>query len=320
MKVTRALLTAALAFTFAAQAQDYPSRPVKIVVPSAAGGGTDTYARLMAQQLGESFKQQFVVENHPGASGIVGAAVAAKSPPDGYTLLISANPALVVNPALFKSLPYDADRDFTPVARGVITPLVYCVHPSVPARTLAELIALGKKEPGKLTYGSAGSGSTTNLGVRMLEEATGAKFQHIAYKGLDQAYQDLVSGQISFMLSDYIVVLAQIRAGKIFALASTDRSSLLPDIPTLGEVGFPELMGVHASFTVAAPAGTPAAIVRRLNVEVNRIMKIPAVAARLESNAMIPVFETPEEFGATLKRERQMWTTVIRRAGIAAEQ
>ena len=314
------ILATVLALPSLALAQDYPTKPVKIIVPSAAGGGTDTYARLMAAQLGESFKQQFVVDNHPGASGIVGADIAAHAAPDGYTLLISANPALVVNPSLFKKLPYDAERDFTPIARGVISPLVFVVHGSVPARTMAELVALGKTDPGKLTYGSAGSGSTTSLGVRMLEEATGAKFQHIAYKGLGQAYQDLVAGNISFMLSDYIVVLSHIRAGKVFALASTDRSSLLPNVPTLGEVGFPELMGVHASFTVAGPAGIPSAIVRRLNAEVNRIMKVPAVQARLESHAMIPNFETPEEFAATLKRERAMWGTVIRRVGIAADQ
>jgi tripartite-type tricarboxylate transporter receptor subunit TctC len=304
-----------------AQAQDaWPSRTVKMIVPSSAGGGTDTYARMLATHLTETFKQQFIVENRPGASGSIGADAVAKAAPDGYTLLVSANPALVINPALFGKLPYDADRDFTPVARGVISPLVYCVHASVPARTLAELIALGKRDPGKLTYGSAGAGSTTNLGVRMLEEATGAKYLHVPYKGLGQAHQDLLSGQISFMLTDFVLAMPHIRSGKIVALAATDRTSLLPDTPTLGDLGFPEMSNVHASFMVTVPAGTSGAIVQRLNGEINRIMKIPGVAQRLESHAFIPAFETPEQFAQSLQKERQIWAAFIRRAGITAER
>ncbi len=318
LRWTIALLLALAAAS--APAQDaWPSRTVRMIVPSSPGGGTDTYARMLATHLTETLKQQFLVENRPGASGSIGAEAVAKAAPDGYTFLVSANPALVINPALFRKLPYDADRDFTPVARGVISPLVYCVHASVPARTLAELIALGKREPGKLSYGSAGAGSSTNLGVRMLEEATGAKFLHVPYKGLGQAFQDLLSGQISFMLSDFVVVMPHIRSGKIIALAATDRASLLPDTPTLAELGFPEMSNVHASFMVTAPAGTPGAVVRRLNGEINRFMKIPGVAEKLESHAFIPVFETPEQFAHSLQKERQMWAAFIRRAGIAAE-
>ncbi len=316
----RVLLAAALASSLAAGAQDYPTKPVKIIVPSAAGGGTDTYARLMALHLGEAFNQRFVVENHPGASEITGAAFAAKAVPDGYTIMIAATGALLVNPALFKKLPYDAERDFTAVARGVIGPLVFAVHASVPARTLAELIAIGKRDPGKLTYGSAGAGSTTSLGVRMLEEATGAKFQHIAYKGTGQAFQDLMSGHISFMLTSPTILIPHIRAGRLFALAMTDRSSQLPDVPTLGDAGFPHLMSVHGSFMVVAPTGTPSAIVSQLNSAINRIMKIPAVVVKLEPSAQIPVFETPEQFAATLKRERQMWASFISRSGITDDQ
>jgi tripartite-type tricarboxylate transporter receptor subunit TctC len=305
-----------------APAQDssmnWPTRPVKIVVPSSPGGGTDIFARLLASGLTDALQQQFVVENRPGASGNIGAAVAAKAAPDGYTILVSANPAIVINPNMYKDLPYNAERDFIPVARGVISPLVYLVHPSAPVRTLAELVELGRKEPGKITYGSAGVGSTTYLGVRLLEWTTGAKFTHIPYKGLAHASQDLLSGQINFMLSDVVTLLTQIRAGKIIALAITHRTSQLPGVPTLAEAGFPNLE-VNASFMVVAPARTPVAIVERLNTEINKVMKTPAVAEKLAAQVLIPFFETREEFAATLKREREMWANAIRDMGIRPE-
>src|SRR3954471_8784515 len=166
----------------AAQPQEWPAKPVRFIVPSSPGGGTDIYARILAQGLGDALKQQFIVDNRPGASGNIGAAAAAKSAPDGYTFLVSANPALAVNPSLYRNLPYNAERDFAPVARGVLAPMVLLVHPSVPARSLSDLVALGKKEPNKLTFGSAGTGSPTFLGVRMLEENTGARFTHVPYK------------------------------------------------------------------------------------------------------------------------------------------
>jgi tripartite-type tricarboxylate transporter receptor subunit TctC len=183
-----------LAFCAAAQEQ-WPSKPVRLIVPSSPGGGTDFYARLLAQALGEQLKSQFIVDNRPGASGNVGAAAAAKSAPDGYTFLVSANPALAVNPHLYKNLPYNAERDFAPVTRGVLAPMAIVVHPGT-AKTLAELVAIGKKEPGKLAFGSAGTGSPTFLGIRMLEESTGAKFTHVPYKGVGAAYADLIGGQI----------------------------------------------------------------------------------------------------------------------------
>ena len=312
-----AIVLALLAVPAAGQ-EPWPVRPVKIIVPSSPGGGTDIFARLIASGLGESLKQQFVVENRPGASGNIGAAAAAKAAPDGYTILVSASPAIVVNPSLYRNLPYNAERDFTPVARGVISPLVYCVHPSVPARTLAELVELGRREPGMLTFGSAGQGSTTYLGVRLLEEASGATFTHVPYKGLAHASQDLLSGQISFMLSDVVTLLTQFRAGKIIPLAITHRTGELPGVPTLAEAGFPNL-DVNASFMVVAPAGTPGAVIQRLNTEINKIMKSPGVAGKLAAQVLIPFFETPEEFAATLKKEREMWASAIRRLGIQPE-
>ena len=310
---------AALIFSLAAHAQDaWPSRPVKFIVPSSPGGGTDLYARIPAQALGAALKQQFVVENRPGASGNIGAAAAAKSPPDGYTFLVSANTALTVNPSLYRNLPYNVERDFTPVTRGVIGPMVIAVHPSLPVNSVAELVALGKKEAGKLPFGSAGTGSPTYLGVRMLEENTGARFLHIAYKGVGPAYQDLLGGQVKFMFPDLASAVSHIRGGKLRALAVTQATPLLPGTPTLADAGFP--LEVFSSFSVVAPAGTPAPIVQRLGAEIGRAMRVPAVAERLGAQALVPVFDTPEEFAASLKKERDRWAEFIRRNNIEASE
>jgi tripartite-type tricarboxylate transporter receptor subunit TctC len=301
------------------QAQDsWPSKPVRFIVPSSPGGGTDLYARILAQALGESLKQQFIVDNRPGASGNIGAAVAAKSAPDGYTFLVSANPALTVNPSLYKNLPYNVERDFTPVTRGVVGPMVFAAHPSLGANSMAELVALGKTEPGKLPFGSAGTGSPTYLGVRMLEENTGARFIHVPYKGVGPAYQDLLGGQLKFMLPDLASAISHIRAGKLKAIAVSHSTPLLPGVPTFAEAGFP--LEVITSFSVVAPSGTPAPIVQRISSEISRAMRIPAVAEKLNAQALVPVFDTPEEFAGTLKRERERWAAFIRRNSIEPDQ
>ena len=307
-----------LAGTVFAQ-EAWPARPVRFVVPSSPGGGTDTYARLLAQALNDSLKRQFVVENKPGASGNIGADIVAKSAPDGYTFLLSANPALTVNPSLYKNLSYNVERDFVPVARGVVAPQVIVVASSVPAKTMAEFIALAKREPGRLAYGSAGSGSTTYLGVRQLEETAGIKFLHIPYKGMGQAYQDLLGGQIKFMFPDVASVLGHIKSGKAVPLAVTERTELLPGVPTLVEAG---LSGVDAtsSFSVVAPTGTPAAIVQRLSAEITRAMKAPALAEKLQAQALNAVFDTPEVFAVSLKKERDGWAAFIKRNGIVLEE
>lgn len=312
------LICALLAGTVFAQ-EPWPARPVKFVVPSSPGGGTDTYARLLAQALSDSLKRQFIVENRPGASGNIGADIVAKSAPDGYTFLLSANPALTVNPSLYKNLSYNVERDFVPVARGVVAPQVLVVASSVPAKTMAEFIALAKREPGKLAYGSAGSGSTTYLGVRILEEASGAKFLHIPYKGMGQAYQDLLGGQLKFMFPDVASVLGHIKSGKAVPLAVTERTELLPGVPTFAEAGLP---GVDAtsSFSVVAPTGTPAAIVQRMSVEIVKAMKSPALAEKLQAQVLNPVFDTPEQFAVSLKKERDGWAAFIKRNGIVLEE
>jgi len=295
----------------------WPARTVRLVVPSSPGGGTDLYARLLAQGLTEALKQTFVVDNRPGAAGNIGAEIAARSAPDGYTILVSSNSSIAINPSLYKKLPYSAERDLIPVARGVITPFVFTGHPSVPAKTLPALLALGKREPGKLPYGSAGTGTPPHLGVRMFEEASGASFIHVPYKGLGQAVQGLLRGEVGFILADVATVLPYIRSGRVLALAVTEQTSQLPGTPTVAAAGYP--IEVYGAFSVSAPAGTPPAIVQRLSAEVAKAMKSPAIREKLEGQAFIPVFDTPDAFAASLKKERQMWADVIRRNNITAE-
>jgi tripartite-type tricarboxylate transporter receptor subunit TctC len=304
----------------AAQAQGtWPAKPVRIIVPSTPGGGTDHYARLITAALSDSFKQQFVVENRPGGNGNIGAEAAARAVPDGYTILITASPSLIMNPILYKSLPFSAEKDFAPVAGGVISPLVFVVHPSVGAKTLSDLVAIGKKSPGKLTYGSAQATSSTALGVRLLEEASGAQFRNIPYKGLGQAVGNLLSGEISFMYSDVVAILPHLKAGKIIALAASTPIKQLPDVPTVADGGYPEA-GVHASFMVVAPTGTPQPVIQRLNGEINRLMKSPEIATKLDAMVLIPVIETPAEFAARLVKERARWGDHIRRLGVKVDE
>lgn len=317
-RLQRRLLAAAFAASAAAcalpaqaQGTEWPARPVTVVVPSSPGGGTDAYGRILAQALTEQLKQTFVVENKPGASGAIGATAVAKAEPDGYTMLVASNSSLGINPVLYKSLQYDVARDFAPVTRGVVAPMVIVAHPEANAKTLKDLVERGKREPGKVFYGTAGVGSPLYIGVRMLEAASGAKFNHIPYKGVGPAYQDLLAGRLQFMLTDLASVRPHIDAGKLQALAITDKSKLLPNVPTLAEAGYPGLKAFTA-FSVLAPAKTPPAIVRRMSAEIAKAMKSPVIAAKLEQQALLPVFDTPEQFAAALKDEQQMWGSFVR--------
>ena len=296
----------------------WPNRPVKLIVPSSPGGGTDVFARIIAQALTEAGKQQFVVDNRPGASGGIGAQAVAKAPPDGYTLLISANAAIAINPALYKSLPFDAERDFAPVTRGVMAPMVIAAYPDAGYKTLADLVNAAKRAPDTIAYGSAGGGSPPYLGVRMLEEASGAKFVHVPYKGVGPAYVDLLAGRIKFIFTDLATVQQYLAAGRAVALAMNERTSLLPGVPSIAEAGWPKVE-MWTSFSALAPAGTPATIVNRINAQIAAAMKIPAVAERLRAQALVPVFDTPEQFAASLRQEREGWAAFVRRNNISAE-
>ena len=309
-----ALLSAALCLPALAQT-DWPARPVTVVVPSSPGGGTDTYGRLLAQALTEQLKQSFVVDNKPGASGAIGAAAVAKAEPDGYTMLVASNSSLGINPVLYKTLQYDVARDFAPVTRGVIAPMVIVAHPDAKVKTLAALIERGKKEPAALFYGTAGVGSPLYIGVRMIEEASGARFTHVPYKGVGPAYTDLLGGRLQFMLTDLASVRQYIDAGKLVALAVTDKTALLPGVPTLAEAGVPGIKAFTA-FSVLVPIKVPAATVKRMADEIAKAMKSASLAARLEQQALLPVFDTPEQFAASLKEEQQNWGNFIRQHNI----
>ncbi len=301
-----------------APASDWPARTVTLVVPSSPGGGTDAYGRLLAQALTEQLKQTFVVENKPGASGAIGATAVAGAAADGYTLLVASNSSLGINPGLYKTLGYDVQRDFAAVTRGVIAPMVIVAHISAKAKTMAELLERGKREPAQLFYGTAGVGSPLYIGVRMIEEASGARFSHVPYKGVGPAYQDLLAGRLQFMLTDLASARPFIDAGKLAALSITDKSSLLPGVPTFAESG---LGGVKAftAFSVMAPAKVPAAVVQRLSTEIAKAMKLPANAAKLEQLALLPVFDTPAQFAASLKDEQQLWAAFIRQHNITPD-
>ena len=321
-----AVFTAGTAFSLipiAAHAQDaWPSKPVKVIVPSSPGGGTDAYARIIAQALSDATRQQFVIDNRPGASGGIGAQAVAKSAPDGYTILLSANAAIAINPALYKNLPFDADKDFAPITRGVMAPMVIAAFPGNSAgagyKTLADLVGAARREPNTVAYGSAGSGSPPYLGVRMLEEAAGVKFIHVPYKGVGPAYVDLLAGRIKFIFTDLATAQQHIAAGKVTALAVNQRTALLPGVQSIAEAGWPKVE-MFTSFSLLAPAGTPADIVQRLNTLTASAMKNPAVAEKLTTQALVPVFDTPEQFTASLKQERAQWSAFVQRNNITPE-
>jgi tripartite-type tricarboxylate transporter receptor subunit TctC len=313
-----ALVVTAGSVAASAQADWPTARPVNLIVPSSPGGGTDAYARILAQALTEQLRQSFVVDNKPGASGAIGATAVAKAEPDGYTILVASNSSLGINPVLIKNLSYDVQRDFAPVTRGVLAPMVVVAHPDTGVKTLGELLERGRKEPGRLFYGSAGVGSPLYIGTRMLAAAGNADFGHVPYKGAGAAYTDLLAGRLQFMLTDLASVRQYIDAGKLVALAVTEKTPLLPSTPTLSEAGQPNI-NAFVSFSVLVPAKTPPALVARIAAEVARAMRRPATAARLAEQALLPVFDTPEQFAASLKEEQRNWGEFIRTHGIVAE-
>jgi len=321
MKEGSVLVFALISGVLAAQvlAQDaWPLRPVRLIVPVSPGGGADTYARLLAQGLGESLKRQFIVDNRPGAGENIGAEIAARAAPDGYTFLVAGPPALLINPSLYRNLPYNVERDFTPIARGVISPIVIASHPSVPVKTLHALIALAKREPGTLAYSSSGQGSSANLAVKMVEEAAKVQFLHVPYKGGGPAVIGLLRGEVVFSSSSVLALQPHAQSRRVVPLAASHRTPNLPGTPTFAEAGYPQV-DAYPTFSVVTPVGTSPAIVQRMSAEIIKLMKTPAFRERLDAHALIPVFDTPDEFAAVLKKERAHYAEVIRRNNIVAE-
>jgi tripartite-type tricarboxylate transporter receptor subunit TctC len=306
----------AVALPLPAHADDYPTKPIHIVVPFAAGGAVDAVARIVGQALSDRVKQPVIVENKPGASSNIGMEAVAKAAPDGYTLLMASN-GIATNNALFPTLSFDGRRDFTPVARIGYAPLVFVVPANSPYKTLAALIADAKANPGKLTYATAGNGTSGHLAGELFKSAAGIDALHVPYKGGAPAITDLLGERITFMPINPIEVLPNIKAGKLRALAvaSDRRAPYLPDVPTAGEAGLPGFDAL-VWWGVVAPAKTPAPIVARLNDEIVKSLRDPAVARRLEEAGVVITPQTPEQFGQFIATQTDLWTRVVKSAGI----
>jgi tripartite-type tricarboxylate transporter receptor subunit TctC len=300
-----------------APAQGYPAKPVRLIVPFAAGGTTDVLARLVGQELGEALGQQFLVENRPGAGGNIGTEVAVKAAPDGYTLLMSFDGTLAINPNTYRKLAFDPQRDLAPVASVAQVPLLIVVHPGVAAETIGEFVALAKARPGRVNYSSAGNGSTGHLAGELFRARAGIDMVHIGYKGGGQAVQDLLGGQIQMVVTALPTVEGHLKGGKLRALAFTSAKRVpgAPDVPTLAESGFTGFE-VVSWYGILAPAGTPPDIVRKLNAEINRILKLPAVRDRMVALGTEPTGGTPEQFAETIKADTARWAKVVADAGI----
>jgi len=308
-----------LAGAFSAAAQDYPSKPIRFVLPFPPGGGTDTLARIVGQKLGQDFGQTIVMDNRPGAGANIGADIAAHAPADGYTLLMG-NVAHAVNVTLYRKLGYDLVKDFAPITLLASTPNILVVHPSVAAKSVQELIALAKSKPGQLNYASSGSGSSSHLAGELFKTMTGVNLVHVPYKGGGPAVTSLIAGETVVGFATAPSVLPHVKSGKLRALAVTSakRSAAAAELPTIAESGVP---GYEANtwYGVLAPRGTPAAIIARLNGEFIAIMQSPEIRERIAPLGYEPDTGTPQQFAAYIKSEIAKWGKVVKAAGIHAD-
>jgi len=309
-----------LAWTLAAPAQTWPDRPIKLVVTFPAGGGADFVGRALAPKLTEALGQPVVVDNRGGANGAIGNEAVAKSAPDGYTLLLGAAGALTIAPHLYAKQAVDTFRDFIPVSLVGSSPFVLAVNPSVPAKTVAELTALAKANPGKLNCGSSGTGGAPHLACELYKSVTGAQIVHVPYKGLAPAITDLLGGNVQVLFADIGLIAPHVKAGTLRALAvtGTQRTPALPEVPTMIEAGVP---GYTAGtwYGVLAPAGTPPAIVKRLNTDIAKALASPDLRAQFADQAVVAAGGTPEEFAALIRADYDKWGKVIKDANIKAE-
>lgn len=323
MKISRRrTLGAAAALAVApglARAQAFPSKPVRLIVPYSAGGGADTTARLIAPKLQEALGQTIVVENKPGAGGMIGDEIVAKAVPDGHTLLIGAF-AHAVNPALFPRMPFRTPEDFAPVSLLVTVPELMVITPSHPAKTVAELVALAKAEPGKLSYASSGNGSAQHLAVELFKMRTGTDIQHVPYKGGALAVADVAAGHVPFYFGNMSAALPQARGGRVRPLAVTSaaRSPAAPEVPTLAEAGVPNCE-ISEWNALIAPAGTPPAVIARLYSEIAKIMRMDDMKAKFADLGADAIGSTPDELAAFLRAEMAKWAEVVKAANIKVE-
>ena len=318
---TAVMLCAALFFTLVAQAQDaYPVKPVRFVVPYPPGGSSDVMARVLAQKLSESLGKQVIVENRPGAAGNIGHEIVAKAPADGYTLLLTTKSQMVNNQYLYKKLPFDPLNDFTHITLIAYSGHVLVVHPAVPARNVKELIALARKQPNKLSYGSAGLGSTVNIVAEVFKSIEKLDIVHVPYKGAVLAVADVVGGQIEMAFSDMVPAVPQIRGNRLRALAVTtaERSPALPGVPTMSESGVRDELPTQW-WGVIAPKSLPTAIVAKLNSEIHRIVNLPEVKERYNDLGIMPLLSTPESMHNTVRIDGPKTAKVLAAIGLKPE-
>jgi tripartite-type tricarboxylate transporter receptor subunit TctC len=317
----RALGAAALSLLAGASAaQGYPTKPVRLVVPFAPGGGTDVIARLLAARMSESLGRQVLVDNRAGANGIIGTEIVARSPADGYTLLFVSSPHSI-NPGLYPKLPYDTLKDFAPVSQAASSPYVLVVHTSLPVRSVRDLIALAKARPGQIDYGSGGTGSSAQLAAELFKDMAGVELREIPYKGAGPALTAVVTGEAALVFGNALTVRPHIQSGRIRALgiASAQRSVAAPELPTIAESGVPGYRA-DAILGMLAPAKTPRPVVQLLNAEVHKAMRSPELAERMKGLGVDVVLTTPEEFGRVIESEMDRWGKLIRKLGLKVER
>jgi tripartite-type tricarboxylate transporter receptor subunit TctC len=302
----------------AAAAQTYPTKTVRMVVGYPPGGPTDVLARIVSQKLTQAWGQQVIVDNRPGASGMIGAEFTARAAPDGYTLLM-VPVTYAVTPSLFSKMTYDVEKDLAAVAQVAAAPFILVVHPTLPVKTVKDLITLARSRPGQLNFASASTGGMPHLAGELFNSMTGVKMVHIPYKGAAPATTDLLSGQVTLMFNNMLSAMPQVKAGRLRAVAVTSlkRSAAAPELPTIAETvpGY-EANGWYGAF---APAATPKDLINRVNAEMNRIMKMPDVTQRLAGDGVEAVGTTPEQFGAYLKQEIAKWGKVVKASGAKAD-
>ena len=316
MKLIATLFT--MAFCAAAHAQDdYPNRPVRIIVPFAPGGSTDVVARVLADKLGAELKQSFIVENRAGAGGNIGADVVAKSPPDGYMLLMGTTGVLAINRYLYKDMSFDPDRDLAPVSYTSLITNILVVNPQVPVKTVPELLALARAKPGALTFASSGAGSSTHLSAELFKSMAGVDILHVPYKGSSQALIDVMAGQVTMLFDNAPSSIPFIEQGKLRAIAvtSTKRLPNLPDVPTIDEAGVKGYESLSWS-GIMAPAGTPRRVIDRLNAAIEKILRDPEVKQRFAGLGVEPVGGPPEAFARHIRAESEKWSRVVKTANI----
>jgi tripartite-type tricarboxylate transporter receptor subunit TctC len=297
--------------------QTYPAKPVRVIIPYPPGGGNDTLGRLFAAKLSERMGQSFVVENRPGAGTMIGTEAAAKSTPDGYTILLSSIATHALSPNLYARVPYDPIKDFAPITLLGIAPTVMVVNKDLAARTLGELVSLAKAQPGNFTYASGGNGTPPHINGEVFKSVAGVDLLHVPYKGGGPALADLIAGRVHVMLDTAASAMPHVRGGRLRALAisAPQRSPEYPDVPTFAEAGLPQYE-TNAWYSMHAPAGTPPDIVRRLNSELVAILRDPDILARFKQLSTEPVGNSPEEFGAFVRAELDKYARIIKAANI----